>query len=63
VSPQVGGTYAFWNRWAATAGYVVAMVASEALCMIGRVGWGVRSALVVATAYTIADLLVRRPPT
>ena len=42
MSPQVGGTYAFWNwepRWAATAGYVVAMVASELLCIIGRVGW------------------------
>ncbi len=41
----------------ATAGYVVAMVAPapEAWFMAARIGWGVGSALVFATAYTIAS--------
>ncbi|MBX0303947.1 MFS transporter [Halomicroarcula sp. F24A] len=41
----------------ATAGYVVAMVAPapEAWFMVARIGWGVGSALVFATAYTIAS--------
>ncbi|MDS0260104.1 MFS transporter [Haloarcula sp. S1CR25-12] len=41
----------------ATAGYVVAMLAPapEAWFMLARIGWGVGSALVFATAYTIAS--------
>ncbi|MBX0286636.1 MFS transporter [Halomicroarcula sp. F28] len=41
----------------ATAGYVVAIVAPapEAWFMVARIGWGVGSALVFATAYTIAS--------